>query len=1728
MAGINLPQLAPASEDRVSGAQVIDGSLTFEKAKKKYLTKTPGSSGNQKTWTLSLWFRKQNMGDQRILCNSFTDNSNRVIIRFMSDKLQFALQTGGTFYGLQTNQVFRDNGWYHVVLALDTTQSREIDRQKIYVNGAQIADADLTHNSISGSNKYPAEDATFNFNTNVAHYIGANNESSSIQDTTFDGQITNVYIVDGQSLGPGYFGFTDPLTGTWRPKKFRAEGTTVNDGRVFSSTGTFSNWDDDGSYPKTELFDGTLYTGGTPNGACPDDGNPATFDFGDRRITGFENLQVNIFLSSNQSSATNVVSVNGIDITQECHAAGNNTWTMVDLGSKFKTLQSFSVANNNIYVGGFIIDGVIMQNSTTQNLDFGTNGVYLPMDGNTPIGQDHSGKGNDWTPLNFDGSNTIEKSTGAKPILNTTPGGTLPSVGVFGSEVSAHYTTTSATNSGGKYVFENEGTQPTLSFVRGATYTFDYSASTGHPLRFATAADAAGSTQYTDGTSVSGNVISFTVPHNAPNTLYYYCTNHGNMGNSISVTTDETKADPYAWKNVLAMPLVGGSGVDYSSQINATTSAKTVTVTSATSSSLGNFYNASMNFDGSNDKLDVADSTDFDVDTGDWCAECWFYTPSSDSTSQSIFRNYSADNSQFMLGINSLQLFGYLGNTQIINAGTDTAISAGEWVHLALTHDDSVGATGLTTLYIDGIARATNSSTSVPSANHNGFFLGHNTTHGSRWITGNYQDVRFYKGTKKYTGNFIPASTSPDILPDSPSGVAAKPKLTKPADGAVSFDGTGDVLSVPDHADLRFGTGAFTIECYVWFNSITTSTYPSIFSKYTGDTASWIMRIKNDGKAVFYSAVGGGTNNESSTTPIVVKKWHHIAMVREGTGSNQAKMYVDGQLVVTATDGTDYTDTQVIAIGAQNTSGNNALDGYMSNCRIIKGTALYTSNFTPPTRALTNVTNTKLLCCQSNSSAGIAAVSPDIGGINDGRVWSDSSDLASPGLLFDGDDDTYVNSSTTSGGNLITAATQFTVPEGQTLTIRTQNGGSSNISVNGSNVSVNSGNVVTTLVTGGVGGTVVTSITAPTGYNLYYLKLNGVSLMDPVAPIADATATNFNPFNTDIDTVRGQEGVYATLNPLLNSKFQSKTLKDGNLEFSGSNAESSGYPTAFSNFTMNGSGKWYMEAIPFNMTDTGGVYIGLCDDQMISNATTVANTYPGGPGGVAYCANGTIADNNSNTFTSQPTYTVGDVISVAYDADNGKVYFAKNGNYIAGANPVTGANPHDTGRTGDQFFVVGVYGARNIRVNFGQKPFKFPPPDGYQPLTSSTLRPDTVITHPEQYFAVNLYKGNGATSVSGSGGTQTIDVGHKADLIWIKDLTHASHDHNLIDTIRGAGSILMSNATTAPPITNSTDAVTAFTDTGFTLGDNGEGTQSLELNKGGNNYVVWSWVAGGTPTATNDNTSGAMDANSVSVDGVLQSAYTPVGSPTIYPKKMSVGTKQGFSIVEYGGNSTSGAKVPHGLTQAPDFMVIKTTTLNGQGWGAYHQGIGATKYLQLNTTDHQSNDYAGFLNNTAPTNQVFTLGNDNFVNTGNTYMAYCWHDVPGLQKFGTYIGNGQNDNFVELGFRPAMVWVKRAIANSSPDTSTNYSSWVIMDSSRLTYNGQTPNHLYVNKYVPPGYRGNGSNTSDLGDMLLEPHSNGFYLNNHGSEVNSTTGKYIYCAWAEAPTFNLYGATATAR
>ena len=148
------------------------------------------------------------------------------------------------------------------------------------------------------------------------------------------------------------------------------------------------------------------------------------------------------------------------------------------------------------------------------------------------------------------------------------------------------------------------------------------------------------------------------------------------------------------------------------------------------------------------------------------------------------------------------------------------------------------------------------------------------------------------------------------------------------------------------------------------------------------------------------------------------EKWAHIAAVREGTAF---RLYVDGKLEASprtaSTTMPNDSSVTLIDIGRRRYASLEQIpyEGFISNVRIIKGTALYTSNFTPPTDPLTNVTNTKLLCCQSNTSATAVAAAPNLSAINDGTHWSGATVTGSNATfsnLFDGDNTTSAQQAT--------------------------------------------------------------------------------------------------------------------------------------------------------------------------------------------------------------------------------------------------------------------------------------------------------------------------------------------------------------------------------------------------------------------------------------------------------------------------------------------------------------------------------------------------------------------------------------------------------------------------------------------------------------------------------------------------------------------------------------------
>ena len=181
--------------------------------------------------------------------------------------------------------------------------------------------------------------------------------------------------------------------------------------------------------------------------------------------------------------------------------------------------------------------------------------------------------------------------------------------------------------------------------------------------------------------------------------------------------------------------------------------------------------------------------------------------------------------------------------------------------------------------------------------------------------------------------------------------------------------------------------------------------------------------------------------------------------------------------------------------------------------------------------------------------------------------------------------------------------------------------------------------------------------------------------------------------------------------------------------------------------------------------------------------------------------------------------------------------------------------------------------------------------------------------------------------------------------------------------------------------------------------------------------------------------------------------------------------------------------------------------------------------LILNGTNAEFQGSGGHISAQTSTTVTLTEGSNdgNYNNTGNNYVMYAWHNVPGLQKFGTFTANNSTDGpYVELGFRPSIVWVKAA--SSAGDMT--YASWLITDGERSPTN-VVSNGLFANKNAAEGKRGNGSD--NYTGAWLDILSNGFKIRYTGTEVNGVSGQtYIYAAWAETPQFNLYGGQSNAR
>ena len=531
-----------------------------------------------------------------------------------------------------------------------------------------------------------------------------------------------------------------------------------------------------------------------------------------------------------------------------------------------------------------------------------------------------------------------------------------------------------------------------------------------------------------------------------------------------------------------------------------------------------------------------------------------------------------------------------------------------------------------------------------------------------------------------------------------------------------------------------------------------------------------------------------------------------------------------------------------------------------------------------------------------------------------------------------------------------------------------------------------------------------------------------------------------------------------------NDKNTNVPLVNGALE-TAATATGGHYP-AFTTMPVK-SGKWYLEwKLLTNDSCLPSIMEAEHDNTSYNTDSTVGNnTSTVNKRGYGFQTGNGNKKSESGNESYGSALTSSDTGQCAFDADNGKIYWGKNGTFFASGDPETGANPAFSGidMSKEYLFAWHVYGNNNnVSVNFGSQGFTYTPPAGFKALCQQNLpltQSPSVISRPQRHFEAITYDGNGsARSITG--------LEFKPDFVWIKERTAGTTSGNrLFDSIRGAGNVLLSDSTSAE-LDRSTE-LTSFDTNGFSLGD------ATTVNENGSTVVAWCWKAGGTAVTNND--------------GSIASS-------------VSANQEAGFSIVVYTGNGTAGGggTIGHGLGKTPEIMFVKNRadasnwSVNGNAGGRLIYG---TNKLQLHVSSALVSDTNEVTAANATTFTVTTSGATNGQN--DSHVAYCWVSVPGFSKFGKYTGNGSsNGQYIHLGFRPACIIIKNT---------TTATSWVIYDNKRSPFNE-------VDEVLYPS----GTGQRATGDNEVDFLANGFKYRAAANKVNSGNKIYIYMAWAEHP------------
>ena len=513
------------------------------------------------------------------------------------------------------------------------------------------------------------------------------------------------------------------------------------------------------------------------------------------------------------------------------------------------------------------------------------------------------------------------------------------------------------------------------------------------------------------------------------------------------------------------------------------------------------------------------------------------------------------------------------------------------------------------------------------------------------------------------------------------------------------------------------------------------------------------------------------------------------------------------------------------------------------------------------------------------------------------------------------------------------------------------------------------------------------------------------------------------------------------------------------------------------------SGKWYIEYYVNSGSSGRNVMVVPTNSlkyQQSNYSFPVADDY-----GIILNSSGGIYNNNDSTATQTvgSSLATGDVMGVAMnlDASPKTVQFYRNGTASGTAENINAS------ATGHFTFMNMGHNASTMTVNSGQDgdfveekgggagaadenrfgSFYYTPPTGFLAMCTANLPIDENIdpaegSFPKEHCAHGVYSGTGtAQNITG--------LDFKPDCVWISQRSTNTTSYNYqFDSTSGVNKYVQLQ--TAITLTDDANTLTAFNSDGFSIGSDSNTNNSTD------NYSFVAWKANGGTTSTN-------------TDGTIAST-------------IQVNQAAGFSIVQYnGGNGTVG----HGLGKAPKWIIARPLASGTLHSVTYHPHQGTSQtggelgYLHFGL-NQQFSDYNAIWNDTVPSATVVTVGSAGNVNDSNGIQLMCWAEIEGYSKMGTYKGNANNDGpFVYCGFRPQVLIVKNAGANDDWGMYTQ----AINDNEN---DGDSQVHRLDSTNAEQG------GTSRAIDFL----SNGFKLKTSNATFNSTSGHYIFIAYADVP------------